>query len=297
MGIVQGVIHMAIDAQIMSRLDRIESQTSELLAQTAPRMPQLYAMTLGLLLCSTLDYVLKTRDVPYVSETYEQITDYVGNESASLGVWISDFMGHVDRSTPNVMAENAIRGLDQVQTCRLMVTLRARESTHDYSIVNEYGYLGAYQFGASALATVGLVSTQAVQQAHQRVRQGLNPEQGEFLRNSGNWIGSSYQHFLNTPSLQDAAFISLANVNVGQGFKSRALIKTNPNRIAGYIAAAHLKGSGAANSWYLRGKDSRDGNGTRTSDYAELGEDAINSRVELCGDKSLMNDLIDTFIQ
>ena len=157
---------MAIDAQIMSRLDRIESQTSELLAQTAPRMPQLYAMTLGLLLCSTLDYVLKTRDVPYVSETYEQITDYVGNESASLGVWISDFMGHVDRSTPSVMAENAIRGLDQVQTCRLMVTLRARESTHDYSIVNEHWYLGGYQFGASALAVVGLMDKQAVQQAH-----------------------------------------------------------------------------------------------------------------------------------
>lgn len=289
---------MAIDAQIMSRLDRIESQTSELLAQTAPRMPQLYAMTLGLLLCSTLDYVLKTRDVPYVSETYEQITDYVGNESASLGVWISDFMGHVDRTAPSVMAENAIRGLDQVQTCRLKMTLLKRESSSNYAHPGNWaGYIGGFQFGASALDTVGLIKSDALLNAHKKVRQGLNPEHITFLKQPQNWIGSSYQHFLNTPSLQDAAFISLANVNVGQGFKSRALIKTNPNRIAGYIAAAHLKGSGAANSWYLRGKDSRDGNGTRTSDYAELGEDAINSRVELCGDKSLVNDLIDTFIQ
>ncbi|MBK8454118.1 MAG: hypothetical protein WAQ53_07970 [Thiofilum sp.] len=285
---------MSLDTQIMSRLDRIEAQTSELLAQTLPRMPQLYACVLGLVAFSIADYTLKTRDIPYLSATYEQITDYIGNGSASLGVWISDALGHVDRSTPSIISENAIRGLDQQQTCRLMVTLRARESSHNYQIVNPYGYLGGYQFGASALATVGLVSTQAVQQAPKRVRQGLNPEHGAFLRNRANWLGSNYQHFLSTPRLQDAAFISLANTNVGAGFGSRALIKTNPNRIAGYIAAAHLKGSGAANSWYLRGKDSRDGNGTRTSDYAKLGEQAINQRTELCGDKSLISDLIDT---
>lgn len=292
---MEGANTMSLDTQIIGRLDRIEAHTQELLAQTLPRMPQLYACMLGLAVFSLIDYTLKTRDIPYLSVTYEQITDYVGNESASAGVWISDFMGNVDRSAPPLMAENAIRGLDSTQTCRLMVALRARESSHKYRIVNEYGYLGAYQFGASALATVGLVSTQAVQQAPKRVRQGLNPEHGEFLRNSAHWTGSNYQHFLSTPHLQDAAFISLANTNVSAGFGARALIKSNQGRIAGYVAAAHLKGSGAANSWYLRGKDSRDGNGTKTSDYAALGEAAINQRTELCGDKSLISDLLDTF--
>ena len=286
---------MSVDTQIMNRLDTIEAHTRELLAQTTPRMPQFYAMALGLVVFSVTDYTLKTRDIPYASALYEQVTDYVGNQSASLGVWMSDALGHVDRTAPTLTAENAIRGLDSTQTCRLMVALRARESSHNYRVVNPYGYMGAYQFGASALATVGLVSTQAVQQAHKRVRQGLNPEQGEFLRNTANWTGGNYQHFLSTPSLQDAAFISLANTNVGQGFSSRALIKSNQERIGGYIAAAHLKGSGAANSWYLRKKDSKDGNGTRTSDYAQLGENAINQRTELCGDKSLLSDLLDTF--
>ena len=286
---------MSLDTQIMSRLDRIESQTSELLAQTAPKMPQFYACVLGLVVFGFTDYTLKTRDIPYVSPAYEELTDYVGNQAATWGVAISDFMGNVDRTAPSIVATNAIRGLDQLQTCRLMVTLRARESSHDYQEVNQYGYLGAYQFGASALAVVGLVDNQAVHQAHRKVRKGLQPQHSQFLLNNANWIGSNQQHFLNTPTLQDAAFISLANANVGQGFSTRALLKSNPNRIAGYIAAAHLKGSGYADSWYLRGKDSKDGNGTRTSDYAALGEQAISKRTELCGDKSLISDLLDTF--
>ena len=39
--------------------------------------------------------------------------------------------------------------------------------------------------------------------------------------------------------------------------------------------AAHLKGAGNAMKWYRDGIDSKDGNGTRISDYARTGENSL----------------------
>ncbi|WP_020560537.1 hypothetical protein [Thiofilum flexile] len=287
---------MNIENPILTRLDRIEAQTSELLVQTLPRMPPLYACLLGLTVFTVVDYTLKTRDIPVLSAAYEQLTDYIGNQAASLGVAMSDLIGHVDRTAPPITAKNAIRGLDSLQTCRLRVALLRRESSGNYAHTGNWaGYIGGYQFGAAALNTVGLIRRDALMNAPKRVRQGLPPEHINFLKDDSNWTSGNYAYFLQTPALQDAAFIRLANTNVVAGFRSRALNQGNQERIAGYVAAAHLKGSSAANSWYLRGKDDHDGNGTKASTYAQLGERAINQRTGLCGDKSLIGGLLDTF--
>lgn len=283
----------ATERELLRRVRRIDTNLLQVREQTAHRMPQLWAAIVGLLVCAIGTHTLDTRHIPFISDYYELTTDYIANNAATAGVAVGDWLGDIDRSLPTeaTIAPDGsltapILGLDQLQTCRLMMTLRGRESTHNYRSVNWAYYLGGYQFGASALAVVGLIRASAVDQAPRRVRQGLPPEHKQFLLNTANWKQGSATAFLNNPALQDRAFVALATANVKAGFASRALIKTKPERIAGYVAAAHLKGSGAANSWYLRGKDSRDGNGTNTSDYARLGEAAINKRNQYCQEKS-----------
>ncbi len=272
--------------EILRRIRRIERKLDVVHDHTAPRMPWMFAAIGGLLICAIGTETLEHGNVPYLSRYYTVASDYVANNSATAGIAVGDWLGNVDRSMPAVPTNTGIiRGLTSLQTCRLMMALRGRESSHDYSRKNWASYGGAYQFGASALATVGLIKTSAINNAHWRVRAGLPPQHGWFLYNHKNWISGSFEDFLNSPQLQDVAFIRLANSNVTTGFRARILNKKRPERIAGYVAAAHLKGSGKANNWYLRGKDSKDGNGTRTSDYARMGEKAITTRNKYCKEK------------
>lgn len=285
---MEGVTRMDVNItnrEILYTVRRIDRNTKATRQQTEPKMPQLWAAAFGLLTCAMGTFVLERGNVPYLSPMYEAANDYVANNAATAGIWIGDMIGNTDRSMPDLpVTGGVIRGLDQVQTCRLMVAMRQRESSHNYQHPGNWaGYIGAYQFGASALATVGLIRQDAVDSAPKQVRQGLPPSHQIFMNNPSNWrLAGGKNTYLANPALQDKSFMALANANVETGFRSRALIKTNPNRIAGYVAAAHLKGSGAANSWYLRGKNSKDGNGTRTSDYAELGEEAIDTRSKYC---------------
>lgn len=288
------IMQATIERELLRRVRRIDNNLLQVREQTAHRMPQLWAAIVGLLVCAVGTHTLESRHIPFVSEYYELTTDYIANHAATAGVAVGDWLGDIDRglptetiaNVPNGSVKTSILGLDELQTCRLMMAMRDRESTHNYQITNWAYYLGGYQFGASALAVVGLIHQSAVDKAPRRVRQGLPPDHKQFLLNTANWRQGSASAFLNNPALQDRAFIVLATANVKAGFASRALIKTKPERIAGYVAAAHLKGSGAANSWYLRGKDSHDGNDTNTSSYARLGENAINKRSQYCQEKT-----------
>ena len=282
---------MDVSTLILRKLDTIDRKQDELLGNTAPRMPQLWAALVGLFTCAIGSYVLENGNIQYLSPLYEEASDYVANNAATAGIWMGDIFGNIDRSLPdlpvNASTDTLIRGLDPVQSCRLMVAMRGKESTHNYQQPGNWaGYIGGYQFGATALAAVGLINNEAVRTAHANVRKGLPPQHVQFIQNQRNWRGGwDYQKYLSSPMIQDQAFLSLANLNVSAGFSARALSKTQPERIAGYVAAAHLKGSGAANSWYLRGKNSRDGNGTSTADYAKFGERAINMRSKYCNEK------------
>ena len=149
---------------------------------------------------------------------------------------------------------------------------------------NQYGYFGGYAFGAGALAIVGLVKQSAFDDAPRHVRNGT--DQTAFLNNPNNWqLRGGKPAFLHDNLLQDRAVSVLANTNIADGFKSRVLLESQQEKIAGFAAAAHLKGLTAAISWYGRGQDSSDANGTNTSDYAAMGEASINKRSNLCAEK------------
>lgn len=98
-----------------------------------------------------------------------------------------------------------------------------KESQNDYFRVNKFGYLGKYQFGRSTLNVIGIYNTKL---------------------------------FLNTPELQEKAFI--ANTQRNKWVLRRDIKRFNGRYIngvkiteSGILAAAHLAGPGSVKK-YLR---------------------------------------------
>lgn len=116
-----------------------------------------------------------------------------------------------------------------------------KESQGLYKLVNRFGYLGKYQFGKSALRSVGITNT---------------------------------KNFLNNPGLQERAFKALLSKNK---WELRNEIDRYEGRIirgikiteSGILAAAHLAGAGSVKSFLSsNGKnEAHDGFGTSLKSY------------------------------
>ena len=101
--------------------------------------------------------------------------------------------------------------------------LAFKESRGDYKSINEYGYMGKYQFGKGTLNLLGVYNT---------------------------------QEFLNTPELQEATFYTNASRNkwiLIRDIKRFVGKKINGVEVteSGILAAAHLAGPGSVKK-YLR---------------------------------------------
>ena len=116
-----------------------------------------------------------------------------------------------------------------------------RESTNDYRAVNQFGYLGKYQFGRKTLNAIGF----------------KNVSNREFLAN---------------PSIQEEAMLILLQKNRRT---LRREIKKYVGKIindvyiteSGLLAAAHLAGAGNVRRFFRKGYEFRDGNGTKMTSY------------------------------
>lgn len=116
-----------------------------------------------------------------------------------------------------------------------------KESRGQLHLVNSYGYMGKYQFGKSALRTVGIYD---------------------------------YQEFLNNANWQDKAFEALISRNKWELRKEIAkfsgkVINGIEITESGLVAAAHLGGAGSVKK-YLKSngkKGFKDGFGTSLSSY------------------------------
>lgn len=98
-----------------------------------------------------------------------------------------------------------------------------KESGGDYKVVNEYGYMGKYQFGRGTLELIGIYNT---------------------------------ENFMNSPELQESAFYANASRNkwiLIRDIKRFSGKKINGITIteSGILAAAHLAGPGSVKK-YLR---------------------------------------------
>ena len=117
-----------------------------------------------------------------------------------------------------------------------------KESGNNYSIVNTYGYMGKYQFGASTLKGLG--------------------------------FKVSKEQFLNNPGLQEEAMQALLEHNYK---KLRRQIEkycgTTVHGVyiteSGILAAAHLAGQGNVKRFFRKGYEFKDGYGTTMTSYME----------------------------
>ena len=115
-----------------------------------------------------------------------------------------------------------------------------RESTNNYSVVNEFGYMGRYQFGRSTLKGLGINVTK--------------------------------EEFINDPKLQEKAMHMLLSHNKK---KLKRYIKKYEGQIihgvliteSGVLAAAHLAGQGNVRKFLKNGFVFEDGNGTKMTSY------------------------------
>lgn len=275
----------AIFNRIDARLDRIEKLTRKTYRQTMPEMPWVFAALAGVAVVS-LGYVLYPQLPASIKDAIEPRVDVAQNQFYTIGQAFADYTGNVDRSYTAPSGTLTLVGLSPLQSCRWRSALLVRESSGNYQHPgNLFGYFAGYAMGAEALAIVGLVKQTAFDGAPRYVRNGSN--QTAWLNNSQNWqLRGGKQAFLNDNLLQDRAVTVLANENIKDGFKSRVLLESQQEKIAGFAAAAHLKGLTAAISWYARGQDSQDANGTNTSDYAAMGEASISHTSVYCAEKS-----------
>jgi hypothetical protein len=169
-----------------------------------------------------------------------------------------------------------IKGLTPEQTKAYAGNVAATESGGKVDIVNSFGFMGQYQFGADALADLGFIDKEKLARAKAEARaagkdwykSGLHKR---FLEDPSNWINKGGREaFMKNKKIQDDLFVEYTNRNIEAGFKSGALTKeSTPEQVVAYAKAAHLKGVGGANNYFLRGIDSADAYGTTVSKYAK----------------------------
>ena len=116
-----------------------------------------------------------------------------------------------------------------------------RESSNRYEIVNQFGYMGKYQFGRKTLDGLGF----------------------EDITN---------EEFLNSPRLQEQAMSALLRHN--KRVLKRQIKKYDGKTVhgvyvteSGLLAAAHLAGPGNVRKWLRSGKEFKDGLGTSIVSY------------------------------
>ena len=259
-------------------LDYIDSRVSRLEATTVKKsLSWLVALIIALAINIVVIPYVKHKNVPYLATGLNAALDVEKELSIDLGVFLADKITGTSRSVPTLEGSQLIIGMSRKQSAIFAQNVKDSESHGGrYGVVNQFGYSGAYQFGASALADVGLIKKSAFKSASNGVKSGRIGHYS-FLTKNSNWtIKGGLKSFLSDRSIQDTAFVRLTNKNIKSAFKARILHKNSSvSKIAGFAKAAHLGGASAAKRWYKYKRDSKDGNGTKVSTYAKQGEKSI----------------------
>ncbi len=116
-----------------------------------------------------------------------------------------------------------------------------RESSGNYKAVNQFGYLGKYQFGRKTLNALGYEEV-------------------------------SNREFLANASIQEEAMYALLSHN--KHILRSQIEKYDGNTVngiqiteSGILAAAHLAGPGNVKKFFRKGYEFKDGNGTKMTSY------------------------------
>lgn len=176
-----------------------------------------------------------------------------------------EWLGKPDVPKPS----GGIGPLSTYQTQCLMAQIAFNESRWDYTVINQFNFVGRYQFGAPALADCGYIKPDYIKQY------GGN----KCLNVSMAWTNKdgigSIEEYKSTPSAQESAMFDLMNRNYKTMVRIGA-IKSDDDlcTVAGLIQVAHLLGAGGAKSWRNSGGGA-DANGTTGATYFNRGRYAI----------------------
>ena len=138
-----------------------------------------------------------------------------------------------------------------------------RESSGDYSAINDLGYAGGYQFGAAALEDLGYLKPRSSKLGNKAA-----------MNDPANWTGKNgadnLDAFLKNTTLQDKVFQENLDANLVH-LKRRGTVNSNtpPEDTFGFLAAAHLLGAKGASDL-----NKTDANGVSGNDYFKLGSSA-----------------------
>ena len=154
--------------------------------------------------------------------------------------------------------------LDNKSLEDLRKAMLIRESSGNYSAINQKGFVGGYQFGASALETLGYL------------KKGSSKKGNKALKNSKNWTGKgnvkNLNEFLKNKKLQDKIFKDNAKFNYRELKKNNYLFPSNSKEhVSGMLAASHLLGAGGA----MDSLENQDANKVKGIDYYTLGQQAV----------------------
>jgi hypothetical protein len=141
-------------------------------------------------------------------------------------------------------------------------SLGFRESGNNYKAVNQYGFVGKYQWGALSLNDLGMVKS--------------NVRKNSQLKDPNSWSGkygiTSLEQFMNSPEVQEKVMRDWINL-LEKRLRSQKIIDdtTSSSDIAGYIATSHLLGTGGAKK-LKQGIVGKDANGTSAVEYFNIGK-------------------------
>lgn len=133
---------------------------------------------------------------------------------------------------------NNVNVVDETED--FLEALGHKESGNRYNVVNKYGYMGKYQFGKRTLKGLGYDVTK--------------------------------KEFLSSPDIQERAMNDLLRHNKEKlqhiideydGDTVHGIYVTE----SGILAAAHLAGVSNVKKFFSKGRDFKDGNGTRLTSY------------------------------
>ena len=163
--------------------------------------------------------------------------------------------------------------LSQVQTLKDTIAKSESQGSGGYQAENSLGFLGLYQFGAGFLEDMSYLKSGSLK----AIRNNL-----AIVSDPNNWTGKnnivSKEVFKNSPSTQESVMDSMLKRNYTALCRNGCLSdQTPPEKVAGALMAAHLKGSGPSKSnpgavdLIRDGIDSSDANGTSCLSYYKKG--------------------------
>ena len=188
-------------------------------------------------------------------------------------------------STPTNPIASELAPLTEDQIKALMAAIAYKESSsivggaQNYSAKNQLNYIGKYQFGAPALATLGYVKVSSGQKLS-----------NSLLDDPSNWAGKdgvkSKDEFFQAYNVQESIMFQNLSFNY-KVLKRKGVISTNDEagKVAGLLSVSHLLGAGGASA-YAAGNDSKDGNGVTGATYYNLGARAVGNSVPVINNEA-----------